>query len=191
MKRHALVHHKRALSTRVWTPHSFAGSTDLPAGYVAQVRAVRPLGVKKPLIMRVSDRGKGDRPNGALFQQPEDASSPLKDAWLILGLYVILGLVAGATCGYLAVGRGLSPLPWFFAGLLLNVVALAVLVIARRPADLSHYPGGIPSGLKKVPTTRAPRRCPGCGANNHPAARSCTSCRGPLNPLVEAETGHA
>jgi len=142
--------------------------------------------------MRVSDRGKGaDQPKGALFQPPEEPSSPLKDAWLFLGLYVVLGLVAGATCGYLAVGRGLSPLPWFFAGLLLNVVALGVLLVARRPSDLSHYPGGIPSGLTKVPTTRAPQRCPGCGADNHPAARVCTSCRGPLVPLVDAETGQA
>lgn len=140
-------------------------------------------GESHPQALRVTNG-----PQGALFQEATEPSSPLKDAWLVLGLYVVAGLVAGALCGYLAVGRGLSPLPWFFAGLLLNVVALGAVLLTRGSADLSRFPGGIPAGLTKVPTTRAPQRCSRCSADNHPAARVCLSCGSRLEPLVEAET---
>jgi hypothetical protein len=105
----------------------------------------------------------------------------------LFGLYVVTGLVAGAACAYLAVGRGLAPIPWFFAGLLANVIPL-IVILTRHGADLSRFPAGIPRGLSKVPTTLSPRFCPPCGAENHPAARRCLECGAPLEPTVEPET---
>ena len=130
------------------------------------------------------------QPRGALFQEPAESPSPLKDAWFLFGAYVVVGLVAGAACAYLAVGRGLAPIPWFFAGLAGNVIALAA-VLTRPRADLSRFPAGIPPGLAKVPTTLSPRSCPACGAENHPAAGKCIDCGGPLEPAAEPETARA
>jgi hypothetical protein len=112
---------------------------------------------------------------------------PMGRGWLWLGLYVTAGLVAGAACAYLAVGRALRPLPWFLAGLAGNVVALAIL--ATRPAgDRRALPEGVPPGLVKVATTHAPAACPVCGATNHPAAAACSACGAALSPTVQAET---
>ena len=105
--------------------------------------------------------------------------------WLYFGLYVLLGLSAGAVCGALAVSRALPPLPWFFAGLVANLPAIAWLL--TRPRGDSAGPEGVPSGLVKVPRTRTPRPCPHCGGPNHPAATVCARCRGRLTPKVAAE----
>ncbi len=106
--------------------------------------------------------------------------------WLYLGFFVLAGLAVGALCGALAVVRGHPPLPWFGAGLVLNVLAFALLVFL--PRGERYGPEGVPAGLGKVPLTRAPRRCPCCGAPHHPAARACAACRERLTPEVEAET---
>jgi hypothetical protein len=127
------------------------------------------------------------QPRGALFQEPEESMSPLRDAWFAFGAYVLLGLIFGAACAYTAVGRGHAPVRWFFAGLAVNAVALAIL-LARPRADLSNLPAGVPPGLRKVPTTRAGVPCPKCGSLNHPAARRCSSCGAALQPSVAAET---
>ncbi len=107
--------------------------------------------------------------------------------WLLFGLYVLAGLGVGAICGGLAVARAQPALPWFFAGLMANVLALGAL-LARPRGDDSRLPEGIPAGLAKVPLTRAPRSCPHCGHPNHPAARGCAGCAGALDPEIEAES---
>ena len=53
----------------------------------------------------------------------------MTSGWLYLGIYVLVGLVCAAACGYLAVNRGLQPIPWFFAGLVGNVAAIFVLIL--------------------------------------------------------------
>ena len=109
----------------------------------------------------------------------------LQSGPLLFGFYVLLGLVVGAITGALAVARGRPAAAWFFAGLAANVVALvALLVLPRLEA---RGPQGIPSGLAKVPVTRAPSRCPGCGASNHPAAATCGACGARLEPTVRSE----
>lgn len=105
--------------------------------------------------------------------------------WLFFGLYMLLGLSTGAVCGALAVSRSLPPLPWFFAGLVANLLAVAWLL--TRPRGDSAGPEGVPPGLVKVPRTRAPRPCPHCGGPNHPAASVCARCQGRLTPEVSAE----
>jgi uncharacterized paraquat-inducible protein A len=126
------------------------------------------------------------QPRSALFQETSKPASPLARGWFLLGLYIMLGLLAGAVCGYVAVARGLAPMRWFFAGLAFNVVALLAL-LARPRADTSKLPAGIPPGLAKVPTTRTPMPCPKCGAENHPAATRCTGCGADLQPSVESD----
>lgn len=110
--------------------------------------------------------------------------------WLWLGTYILAGLLCGAFAAYVAVSRSQPALPWFFAGLAVNLLALVALAFSRR-GDASTLPAGVPRGLAKVPITRAPRPCPHCGASVHPAARSCGSCGAELEPLVEAETERA
>lgn len=129
------------------------------------------------------------RANAALFDEKAmPAGRQMTFGWLWLGLYVLAGLICSALCGYVAVCRGLAPMPWFFAGLVGNVVGLALVMSVRR-GDTAALPGGIPRGFAKVPTTRAPSACPACGVTNHPSARRCTGCGASLSPTVEAETG--
>lgn len=121
----------------------------------------------------------------ALFDEAAMQTPPMAYGWLWLGVYVVAGLIFGAACAYVAVSRALAPIPWFFAGLLGNVIALvAVFVCPRGEASVC----GIPRGLRKVPTTRAPSPCPSCSATNHPAARRCSVCGSDLQPSVEPET---
>ncbi len=122
----------------------------------------------------------------ALFDENAMRAPPMALGWLWLGLYVLTGLVFSAVCGYVAVSRSLSPIPWFFAGLLGNVAALVVLLFAPR-GDPAVWPGGIPGGLRKVPTTRAPVACPQCASTNHPAAGRCSACGADLAPTVQSE----
>ena len=56
--------------------------------------------------------------------------------WLWLGVYVLAGLVCSALCGYIAVGKALTPLPWFFAGLAGNLAGLG------RGGTSWRHPGG-------------------------------------------------
>jgi len=110
--------------------------------------------------------------------------------WLWLGVYVLGGLVCSALCGYIAVCKALSPLPWFFAGLAGNLAGLGLVMFVPR-GDITALPAGIPPGLCKVPTTRAPVACPSCGIANHPSAQRCPGCGHALTPTVESEARRA
>ncbi len=127
------------------------------------------------------------QPKSALFQEAQTESAPVRDPWFWVGLWVLGGLVCSAASAYLAVNRGQPPVAWFFAGLIGNVAALAVLVFIVPRGDATLLPAGIPAGLVKVPVTRAPRPCTGCGKPMHPAASSCPSCGAAVEPLVESE----
>ena len=123
----------------------------------------------------------------ALFDEGALAASrPMNFGWLWLGGYVLAGMFCSALCGYIAVTRGLWPLPWFFAGLFGNVAGLALVLVLPR-GEVATLPAGIPDGLAKVPTTRAPSVCPSCGSSNHPSATRCADCHASLTPTVEAE----
>lgn len=121
----------------------------------------------------------------ALFDEESVSPRRVGPGWLFLGAYVLAGTLVGGLCAYVAVSRGLPSLPWFFAGVLANVVALA-LVLTRR-GDTSRLPEGVPRGLRKVPSTYAPRNCARCGAEHHPSAARCPGCGAELQPAVEAE----
>jgi hypothetical protein len=123
----------------------------------------------------------------ALFDEAAVRALPIGRGWLAVGTYLVAGLVCGALCAYLAVGRARPALPWFFAGLAGNVLALAAVLAGRR-GDLSALPAGVPRGLAKVPTTRAAEPCPACGNPHHPSSRRCPACGLGLTPTVRAET---
>jgi len=122
-----------------------------------------------------------------LFDEDGVAAAPMSTGWLWMGVYVLAGLIFGAICGYVAVGRALAPLPWFVAGLVGNIAALIVLFMAPK-GDRTLLPAGVPAGLAKVPTTRAPVRCSACNGQNHPGAGECSHCGARLDPTVEPET---
>jgi hypothetical protein len=131
-----------------------------------------------------------------LFDEAAMAGPPMPGGWFFAGVYVAVGLVFGALCASLALGRGRRPLPWLVAGLVGNVVALAVLLLRPSAADGPAARAGTdPSGrsgrlgaLGRVSATRDPRACPACGAPNHPAAAACSSCGASLEPLTRSET---
>jgi len=124
-----------------------------------------------------------------LFDEGSVAADPRGGSygWFGFGLYMLTGLVFGAACGAIAVGRSRAPWPWFFAGLVVNVFALAAL-LTRGPGEPASHIDGIPPGLRKVPTTRDPIACPACRSQLHPAARLCSQCGAELSPRVRAET---
>ena len=125
----------------------------------------------------------------ALFDESALAAKrPMAFGWLWLGGYVLVGMLCSASCAYIAVCKGLTPLPWFFAGMLGNVAGLGLVMFAAR-GDAAALPAGIPAGFAKVPTTYAPATCPSCGAANHPSAARCADCREPITPTVAPETG--
>lgn len=96
------------------------------------------------------------------------------------------GLLAGALCAYVAIGRGRAALPWFTAGLLGNVAAV-VVILTRSPVTTGPLTEKILPGLRKIPLTHSPIPCPDCSHPNHPAARRCASCGVDLNPTATAE----
>lgn len=123
----------------------------------------------------------------ALFDENSVGRGQMSLGWLGFGLYVLLGLVIGAACAYVAVTKGLSPVAWFFAGLFGNGAVLAVLLNTSPNKD-GQAPTGIPAGLRKVPTTYGPATCDACGVSNHPSASACSQCGAALQPAVEPET---
>lgn len=125
-------------------------------------------------------------PQGALFQEQVRPQPPVGRGWLFLALYVLFGLCFGAACAYLAIDRGRPAKAWFALGFLFSLVALIVLLTRPRPPA-----GPTAPGLAKVPTTREPVPCPGCGASNHPASERCTGCGRPLDPRAPSEVSAA
>lgn len=116
----------------------------------------------------------------ALFDERAHEGNRASWGWVALGCYALLGLIFAAVCGYLAIRRHHAPLPWFFAGLVGNVAALVLLLVAP-PGNPANYPV----------SSHGPVACPACGAANHPAARACGRCQTSLTPQVASETARA
>jgi hypothetical protein len=127
------------------------------------------------------------RPEGNQFLDAESAIQwKASWRWMVLGCYIVLGLMFGGLCGYAAVNRGAPAIRWFVAGMLLNVFAYLALIIRLSHRALGEA-DGLSAGLSKVPATRMPVECPACGKANHPAATRCSRCQGNLKPQVTSE----
>ena len=103
--------------------------------------------------------------------------------WLLIGVYVLLGLIFAGMATHQAVNTGRSAVPWLAAGLFFNVFGyVALLAKGPGPRKDPRY-----SGIKKIPATAAPAECPNCTAPNHPAATSCSTCGIELAPATASE----
>jgi hypothetical protein len=130
------------------------------------------------------------KPRGAFLGAEPNLAPNISWGWFALGVYVLLGLLFGASCAYRAVNHALSPWPWFLAGFFLNLLGFLALVL--RPAgDSSKAPAGLPLGLVKVPNTSSPMACPRCGAMNHPSATACAECGNKIEPQGISEVTRA
>jgi ribosomal protein L40E len=124
------------------------------------------------------------KPRGA-FLDASAAKIGLSPAWLILGAYVLLGLIFGALAAHRAFSVGRDPRLWLAVGFLTNVVGyVALLALPRQEVRAL---AGVPAGLTKVAATYSPETCPACGAENHPSARHCSACGGTLQARFVAE----
>lgn len=121
------------------------------------------------------------RPNDILFSGT--ANVGISGTWLWAVVYVLLGLGMGGLCSHTAVQKGRSPLCWFFGGFFCSIPAF-VYLCTRRASELAT---AVPSGLGKVPLTRDPVPCPGCGYDNHPSAQRCSDCGAKLEPKSRSE----
>jgi hypothetical protein len=123
------------------------------------------------------------KPGGGLFGGEAAPRGAVSDVWMYLGIYVLLGLVFGALSAHRALDAGQRVVPWFFAGLFLNLFAyLALLVRGTTQESASRY-----GGVVKIPTTVEPVLCSACDALNHPSATKCSKCGEQLQPLMNSE----
>ncbi len=123
------------------------------------------------------------QPKSALFTEDMGQGKPLNLSWFFFGVYVLVGLVFAALTAHTAVAKGLSPIPWFFTGLLINAFGY-LSVLTRKPEIVKE----VPEGLRKVPLTAEPMKCDKCGHENHPSARTCAACGNSMTPQILSET---
>lgn len=128
------------------------------------------------------------KPRGA-FLDAGAATLGLSSGWLVLGLYVLTGLIFSALAAHRAFSVGRDPLLWLVVGFLTNIAGFAVLLML--PRQEVHALAGVPAGLGKVAATYSPEACPACGAENHPSARVCSGCGGALTPRIVSEAQRA
>lgn len=124
------------------------------------------------------------QPKSALFTEEMGESKSLSLGWFIFGIYVLVGLIFAALTSHTSVAKGLSPIPWFFAGLFLNVFGY-LAILTKKPGEIAT---NVPSGLRKVPLTDDPSACSSCGHENHPSAKNCSNCGIALTPKAVSET---
>jgi len=130
---------------------------------------------------------------GVLFDEQTSGqadSNALMSGWMWFGLWALAGVVCAAATSYVALSKGIAPLPWMLAALPFNVVPL-LLVVMKPAADLSRLPQGMPAGLAKIATTLAPVACAKCGADHHPTATQCSRCGAPLAASGASESARA
>lgn len=128
------------------------------------------------------------KPRGA-FLDAGAATLGLSSGWLLLGSYVLVGLIFSALAAHRAFSVGRDPLTWLVIGLFTSIFGYAVLLLL--PRQEVHAVSGVPTGLAKVATTYSPESCPACGADNHPSARICSGCGKALTPRIDSEVRKA
>ncbi|RMF66990.1 MAG: zinc ribbon domain-containing protein [Calditrichaeota bacterium] len=132
------------------------------------------------------------QPKGALVQENLDAprgtaQGGISLGWFLFGLYVVVALFFSGMSGYVAVTKGLPPIPHFFIGFFFSLFGF--MYVVTRPARVAREQ--VPAGMVKVPRTASPVPCPECGESNHPAASRCAGCGAKLQPAFESEAARA
>ena len=123
------------------------------------------------------------KPRGGLFGGETAPEGGASNVWLLLGVYVLLGLVFAGLAAHQAVNTGRPAAPWLLAGLLFNVFAYIALLAKGGEARADpRY-----SGVTKIPSTAEPAACPNCSGLNHPAATVCSHCGIELSPASASE----
>ncbi len=125
------------------------------------------------------------KPRGGLFGGEMGPATDISDAWLLLGMYVLLGLAFSAVCAHRALNTGQATVAWFLGGLFFN--AFAYLALLLRSVDQKAAVPGKYSGVVKIPSTAEPQSCPACNALNHPSAAKCSRCGSLLTPAAVSE----
>jgi hypothetical protein len=128
------------------------------------------------------------KPRGA-FLDASAAQLGLSPLWLVLGTYVLVGLIFSALAAHRAFSVGRDPMKWLVIGFLSNFAGYVVLLALPRMQIAA--PAGVPAGLAKVAATLSPEACPRCGAENHPSARQCSGCGAALTPRITSEVQRA
>ena len=113
---------------------------------------------------------------------PRSVFGGMHDAYFILGLWVLLGLLFGALTANRAVMIRRSPAAWFVAGFLTLFAAYLYLRLTTGSLSENRH-------MTKLPVTRDPAACSSCAKLNHPSARICLACGARLEPIVESEVG--
>lgn len=182
----------RMRMTRLWRPFSLLLMTALVFSTAAAGNVALPVQALQGMAgdssrQAVVARGQPGKPRTALFhnnqmQAHELAGRDISWGWLVLGFYVLSGLLFGGLSSYHALGRGRPPLPYFLLGFCLNLPGYILLLIRTPRGDQQ-----IPPGLVKVPKTHVPLPCSHCGHPNHPAAKKCAACGSRLQPAVQSD----
>ena len=131
----------------------------------------------------------GLKPRGGLFGGEMAPGSGISYAWLVLGMYVLLGLAFSAVCAHRALNTGQAPVLWFLVGFFFN--AFGYLALLLRSVDQKAAAPAKYSGVVKIPSTAEPQSCPDCNALNHPSAAKCSSCGSLLTPASVSEVTRA
>ena len=129
------------------------------------------------------------KPRGGLFGGEMAPGSGISDAWLVLGMYVLLGLAFSAVCAHRALNTGQAPVLWFLVGFFFN--AFGYLALLLRSVDQKAAAPAKYSGVVKIPSTAEPQSCPDCNALNHPSAAECSRCGSLLAPASVSEVTRA
>ncbi len=118
-------------------------------------------------------------PRGALFQEHDGqiSESSFSWGWFLLGLFILMNLITGALAATIAFRKGQPVGHWFFVGLVANIFGVGYAMMQPEIKDQK-----LPDGLHKMPTTSSPVYCNNCGAQNHPSAKTCSSCGIALTP---------
>jgi ribosomal protein L37E len=125
------------------------------------------------------------KPGGGAFLFSEGYLSEISLGWLLLGLYVLLGLVFAALSAGHALAHGKPAVGAFFAGFFLN--AAGYLYVCTRPSAKTGAEVMRGKALWRIPTSYPPEACPRCGAANHPSAKVCAACGAVLTPRIASE----
>jgi hypothetical protein len=99
-------------------------------------------------------------------------------------LYFIISLIIAAISAHIAISRGYSGITWYIMAFICNIFSIiGIITNPSRKLPIKRI-----RGLTRLPKTYQDIHCHLCESPNHPAAKSCSSCKHVLEPVIESET---